>query len=752
MILVAFAAAAIVNSSVLEAQFTPAPITVDGAVDAAWNRAMAAPLTHPYNSDLSGAPATTCAASGEVRALWDGAQLYLLVSVRDPRVTTAAPKIFDRAGVEFWVDHFDDKVAKFQEDDGTFTITAPPTDFIANRPQNKIYDNASSRYLKAYASALQTDADGKVIGYNVEIAWQLAEHSHANGARFGFDFGINEADAGNTRVCRLFWNPASKNRSTDDNREWGTVVLAGYDGRSAKQLDTFMLANNIAKAQALVHGIWRDESAVEHALPPASAAMASHSQQEIDGASLALDKALRGLRRQGPYPDPNDLPSSNHLNDPFQFFRGGRVKTLADWDKRREEIRNLMQYYELGVKPPKPAVLTATSATDGQSRDLTVRMTDGGRDASFTARLTLPTTQQAAASGKSAPFPVIISLDYQVNYGDPNYLDAGYAVLSLPTAGVQSDNVAHTGALFDLYPYDVAAGHDFGCLMGWAWGASRAIDALEYLVAHDPEYSVSAAGISTPLLALDKIAVAGFSRWGKGALAAGMLDERIKVTHAGGSGSGGAAPYRFVPFGNQYAWGSTAGSEVLGDHIRHQTHNSNEMMRRLLNDEFPSTVQGRMYQTKTHGYGERLPYDHHLEIAAIAPRAVLIANTNDDFGNNAEGDAIGYEAALPVFRFLGVADRLALDIYMGGGGHSLKVPQQHNFVRFLDYVLYGVPLPKSAPPGDTTDSPTNLQLHRDPYLTGTPDGGNVFDYYYGGFKAMMPWLDRVPHEFSTIRH
>jgi hypothetical protein len=224
-------------------------------------------------------------------------------------------------------------------------------------------------------------------------------------------------------------------------------------------------------------------------------------------------------------------------------------------------------------------------------------------------------------------------------------------------------------------------------------------------------------------------------------LLAGLLDERFKVTHAGASGSGGAAPYRFMPFGNEYTWGETSGSEVLGDHLRHQTHNSNEMMRRFLNDTIPSTVQGRMYLTKTHGYGERLPFDHHLEIAAIAPRAVLIANTNDDYGNNAEGDSIGYEAAMPVFKYLGAADKLALDLYMGGGGHSLKVSQQHNFVRFLDFVLYGIPLPSTAPPGDATHTPTDVQLRRDPYLNGAKDGSSIYDRYYGGFRTMMPWAE-----------
>jgi hypothetical protein len=35
----------------------------------------------------------------------------------------------------------------------------------------------------------------------------------------------------------------------------------------------------------------------------------------------------------------------------FRFFDGGHVKTRADWDRRREEIKALLQYYEFGRKP-----------------------------------------------------------------------------------------------------------------------------------------------------------------------------------------------------------------------------------------------------------------------------------------------------------------------------------------------------------------------------------------------------------------
>ena len=431
------------------------------------------------------------------------------------------------------------------------------------------------------------------------------------------------------------------------------------------------------------------------------------------------------------------------------------MKTRADWNIRREEIKSahavLRVRHEAAEARRADGELDQTMASRATSP---CACADDGRNASFAARLTLPTAEQAAASGKSAPFPVIVSLDYAMNNGNANYLDAGYAVLSLPTAGVQSDNVAHTGAIFDLYPYDVAAGHDFGCLVGWAWGASRAVDALEYLVGHDATTSsmckepLHRCWISTSSPSSD-------SRAGARALCSQACSTSASRSRTPARPAAAAPrPIASCPSAMNTRGADTSGSEVLGDHLRHQTHNSNEMMRRFLNDTIPATVQGRMYQTKTHGYGERLPFDHHLEIAAIAPRAVLIANTNDDYGNNAEGDAIGYEAAMPVFEYLGAGDQLALDIYMGGGGHSLKVSQQHNFVRFLDFVLYGMPLPGTAPPGDATHTATDVQLRKNPYLTGAEDGSSVYDIYYGGLKTMMPWRsDRAvnSHNSSSFR-
>jgi hypothetical protein len=131
----------------------------------------------------------------------------------------------------------------------------------------------------------------------------------------------------------------------------------------------------------------------------------------------------------------------------------------------------------------------------------------------------------------------------------------------------------------------------------------------------------------------------------------------------------------------------------------------------------------RMYKTRTHGYGERLPYDHHEIIAAIAPRAVIIDTSNDDYANNAEGDSIGFEGAKPVYEFLGAGRNLALNIRMTGGGHSLSLSQRQNVIGFCNMVFGGTPLPAQL----------QADLYANPYL-------KTYNTYYGGLKMMMPWI------------
>jgi endo-1,4-beta-xylanase len=732
------------QGKLLNAAFTPNPIQVDGKPEDAWSKADSSPIAICMNPQRT-AQLGDCKVAGVVQALWNGPLLYLLFTVTDLDVTTAAPQEAGRSGVQVYVDQYDDKLPKFEEDDGTFTIGADGRQ-TGNRPNANLpyYPAVWSTHLQAYAAAARTDSNGRKIGYTVEAAWALGDLPLKNGTKIGMEFVINAVSSSpNATQYQLYWS-SGNNKGTNDNTMWGDVILAGYDGKSAMRLNTYMLRENIAKATpssssatGLVRGIWTDESRVDRTLAAAQSVLrTANKQAEIDKANTALDTALRALRRSGKYPDPDDLPAVNTLPDPFTFLHGAKVRSIADWEKRRAEIKDLAQYYEFGYMPSPPQALTAVSASNASgpadSKSITVTVQDGGKTVSFTPILYLPSTG-------APPYPVVVQETFRAS-APPNraFIQGGYAVLNIPTSdnpatgvqGIASDDGNHTGAFFTLYPYKLDRdGNDHGVLLAWAWGASRGVDALQYLAAHDPDYA--------KLLDLKKLVVTGFSRWGKAALLTGMLDDRFQVTAPGGSGSGGAAPYRYdsygnvpfrvPPFGNEYPWGRSTGAETLNDHVRHQTHNSNEMIRRFLNDMTPAPVLPRMYRTNTWGYGDRLPFDHHEIIAAIAPRAVIIDNTNDDYADDAEGDAIGYEGAKPVFQFLGAPQNLALDLFMGGGGHSLKPAQAVNIVNFANMVLFGKPLADDV----------KKQLTTDPYL----DAG-TYDRYYGGLQKMMPWSRR----------
>jgi endo-1,4-beta-xylanase len=697
--------------STMFAQFTQAGIQVDGAVEPAWNQAKRVRIEKSMVKDLS-APAAECKTYGEALALWDGAQLYILIQVTDADVTTASKNPTNKDGVEIYLDYWNDKYSKNEEDDVMIRISSAGelsgSGFYVDR-------------LKTYAAAPRYNSGKTQIGYNIELSLSIGGRSMLNGTTFGVDFGINDASSSdNACKYRIYWNDGN-NKGLDDNTRWGDLRLSGYDGKSSLVMDSYMLEANINKAEALPRGIWVNEMELDKALALAKQKLKATSQTEIDASAAMLDRAIKALRRKGKYPDPYDLTSIAFLPDPFAFVNGNKVRSMDEWISRKKEIRDLAQYYEYGYMPEAPEAVEA-SVND---TSVTISVKDKGKSASFNAQLSVPTVEQC---GKLGPYPIIVSIDFWASQGNAIFLKAGYAVLSIAYSSVASDDDKHTGAFFALYPYDVVKGKDVGVLLAWAWGASRAIDALQYMAKNDAAFANA--------FDLSKLVVTGFSRCGKAALVAGFLDERFGVVNPGASGSGGAAPYRYVsfnnrpyrkpPYGNQYEWGISPGCEVLGDHVRYQGHNSNEMLARFLN-------QDRIYKTNMHGYGERLPFDHHEIIAAIAPRAVIITAAVEDYANNAEGDSIGLEGARPVYRFFGAEQNLALNLRMKSEGnarmnaHSVDNTQLQNLVAFANMVFYGISLSEEV----------KAALYANPYL-------KTYDTYYSGLNAMMPWAKSAP--------
>ncbi len=56
----------------------------------------------------------------------------------------------------------------------------------------------------------------------------------------------------------------------------------------------------------------------------------------------------------GTMPGVKDLPARPDLPDVMTMNDGTKVKTPAQWQKRREEIKKILQYYAIGEAPPAP--------------------------------------------------------------------------------------------------------------------------------------------------------------------------------------------------------------------------------------------------------------------------------------------------------------------------------------------------------------------------------------------------------------
>jgi hypothetical protein len=132
----------------------------------------------------------------------------------------------------------------------------------------------------------------------------------------------------------------------------------------------------------------------------------------------------------------------------FKLWDGTRLTSSADWACRREQIRELLQYYEYGHLPPAPTSVTGTR----NGNTLTVTVQANGRSASFNATLRLP-------SG-NGPLPAIIML----NPLAASATSRGYAEVVIDPTSIAADSTAKTGAFWTVN----GTGVDTGVLMAWA--------------------------------------------------------------------------------------------------------------------------------------------------------------------------------------------------------------------------------------------------------------------------------------------
>jgi hypothetical protein len=282
----------------------------------------------------------------------------------------------------------------------------------------------------------------------------------------------------------------------------------------------------------------------------------------------------------------------------------------------------------------------------GTASDTSISVTagDGTTSISFTASVSLPTTG-------TAPYPAIIGyIGGSLNATAVKNLGVAIINYTNDDLGVQNNASSRgMGKFYTLY----GASHKAGSMVAWAWGVSRLIDVLEQNAA-------------TSKIDVHHLGVTGCSRDGKGALVAGALDERIALTIPQESGSGGTATWRISDFQKSQGTNVQTLSEITGE-----------------NDWFTASFS-QFNTTAT-----KLPYDHHMLIGMIAPRAIVaIDNTGIDW-LTAPSSWGAEQAARPIFQALGVPDNLGATQVSHGDHCAFQASQEPAVDAFIKKFLLG---------------------------------------------------------------
>jgi hypothetical protein len=383
-----------------------------------------------------------------------------------------------------------------------------------------------------------------------------------------------------------------------------------------------------------------------------------------------------------------NMPVFDHLVNPFVFFaysvgasaetlaaygipEHGQVKTVEDWEIRREEIRDLVMYYYYGYKWPTTYenVTVVTASRPDIDGEIYITVNETRLDGSpTTARgvvatsVWLPSFEQLERNGfwctetnTGTGGPLVIA---HFHFFTPEQIE-GFLERGIGLAiafGTPGWGETREGMYFDLFPFNAEiTQYNTGTLMASAWTVSRIIDAFQL----NPQWGVNPMAIAS----------LGNSFAGKRALFAGAMDERIALTvpHESG-GDGGVAPFRHSHSGRIHFYNTNGLNRV---HSRHETTRTGNSGRGAAN-------VAQFFRTSA-PYEESiylLPFDMHLVIALTAPtrfnptRAFLSLET-DNFGTWTGWSAARTvnAAAAEVFHFLG-SDNIAFR--QRHSGHMLQ--------------------------------------------------------------------------------
>lgn len=349
------------------------------------------------------------------------------------------------------------------------------------------------------------------------------------------------------------------------------------------------------------------------------------------------------------------------LPEVLEFANGKEVKK-EQWPERRQEILDIYQKEIYGEMPPAPACMVVETLEEG--------LTLGGYATRRQVRMWFSKDKTGpeidwmivTPNHTKQPVPAVLLLNFDGNHTllsdkevilpeswvkqeknnykaseaergsliDPNnrsiipldrLVAQGYAVVTACYADVSPDPevgtkdaegkdwqsyLPYTG-IFELWGQrDESRTDNTTALGAWGWALMRGMDLIEMDTRLDAK----------------RVILTGCSRLAKAALIAGAFDERFPVVVLNQSGKGGAPLHK-------HFWGENV---------------------KTMNQMFPHWYC-KAYAKYIDKEAE-MPFDQHMILACIAPRAVMIQGFNEPWFDT-EGEFLALQAASPVWEFLG---------------------------------------------------------------------------------------------------
>jgi pimeloyl-ACP methyl ester carboxylesterase len=335
-------------------------------------------------------------------------------------------------------------------------------------------------------------------------------------------------------------------------------------------------------------------------------------------------------------PDFDEMPTLPFLPNLLILDEGRKnipVKTIAQWNKKREQMKEQAQHWITGTVPPPPDNLRIEVLEEklGEVTERTVLLKFGpGHQAQLHVTLLIPPGE--------GPFPVFLCpwkkdrYDWVQAAVRRGYIGCRFTATD-PKYGYPDDSQKYEELWWPEY--------DFSALMRWGWAASRAIDYL---------YTLN-------YVNKDQIALTGLSRNGKSSLWAAAYDERIKAVIPISGGTGGEIPFRYTT----------------------DKYNIETMERKIWTDPHWLHPRIRFFV----GRENKLPVDQNSLMALIAPRGLMITSSVIESAGNPWGIEQAYLSARKVYEFLGAEDKIALNLRYG-----LHPPSARDMERYLDFFDY----------------------------------------------------------------